>query len=447
MKNYSLLLLFLLFFHSYACEKLEYSDYIWPPKVMPANRFAKVDSTEWMYTLPEEKIASFTGPEAVKRRALQLATIIWRPRNHNIPSRYGVYSPGFTYTGIPYSLAIMTDTHVGTQSLLYTYQTAVDNPNSVLYTEDLRRPPYNGFDCAPYYGTTCSNSIMYAFGIEPPYYSYMIPAIPGMIRPQAQSSNDIKPCDILLKSGHVAMVYDVKIGADKQIKSVRIFETTSENGHDTWFRDFTMDEFKAWWEKGKYVRYQYTHIDDVMYIPSPIVPLDGESTIINYRPLDVCTTLGDCATYWKGEDVMVTAVAGGYKALAVFKDEELYCELPICYPATILSGLPCGLYKVRLSDAEGYYGSHFARFEIIDALITGNKSETIRISFFSEQASPRYVCICDGNHNPYNYYVFSDADRARGYYEMPTLQGERSTHFKVYFKGVYNMKATILKEF
>lgn len=443
----------LLFLLLPSCEKgldfpSSYEEVDLEHRQLPDDRFAKVDSTEWIYNLPTEDSVTHIGIEAVKRRALQMATITWRPNTYNIPSRYGVYSPGKSYTGIPYSLAIITDSYVGTQSSLYTFMTALDNPGSVLYTEDLRKPPYNGFDCAPYYGTTCSNSVMYALGVEPPFYTYMIPAIPGMIRPKAQSPNDVEPCDILLRNGHVVMVFDVQRDVDDQIQKVRVFETTSDNKKDTWIRDFNQQEFKNWWGKGSYVRYQYTFLNDVTDSSLSIIPNADEPSISNYRPLEVCTTLGDCVTYWRGQEVAINSVARGFKTLVVFKDEEFYSEVPIRYPKTVLPNLPCGQYKVRLSDAEGYYCSLYTRFEVIDAQVSGTKEEqTIKIAYSSTQASPRYVCICNETHDPYGYYIFSDSDRERGYYEMPAVKGDRSSHYKVYFKGKYNTISTELKTF
>lgn len=452
MSQTPLVLLLLFFLSVWACEKVdvETAEDVNPqpvPIVMQEDRFSKVDSTEWVYQIPAQPTMTCTGIEAVKCRAQQMALLAWKPRGGDVPSRYGVYASGHTYTGIPYSLAIKTDTHVGTQTSLYTFATAVDNPFSVLYTEDLRLTPYNGFDCAPYYGSSCSNSVMYALGIEPPYYTYMIPGIKGMKKPLSQSPEDVEPCDLLLKSGHVVMVYDVIRGDNGKLLKVKIFETSSDHGRDTWFRDFSPEEFETWRENGKYVRYQYAYISDVTYSPSPFVPLAGEKPLNNYRPLEVCTTLGDGVTFWKGQPVKINVLGKGYTTIAVFKDEELYKELPVDSSIVLLSELPCGQYKVRLSDKDGFFGSHFTRFEVIDGEVSGSKGTTLRILFTGSGAEPRYVCICHGNHNPYSYFRCSDEDRERGYYEMSALNGKRSTHFKVYFKGRYSIISTELKTF
>lgn len=446
-----LVALVLILAFSVACEKrdfpISYANDEMGSIVEIKDRFARVDSTDWLYTYNFDSPVTYSGIEAVKRRALQLASISWTPKQGSIPSRYGVYSPNALYTGIPYSLAIKTDTHVGTQVSLYTFITAVDNPGSVMYTEDLREAPYNGFDCAPYYGSTCSNSIMYAFGIDPPYYTYMIPGIHGVKCPNEQSYSDVEPCDILLKKGHVVMVYDVKRAMDNSLDRVSLFETTSFDGKDTWIRELSSEAFQSWWRDGNYKRYQYSFLDDVTYSPSSLVPLDGETGVKYYHPLDICTYKGDCTTYWEGQDVKITIAAEGYKTISVFKDDVLLTEKDICYPETVLSGLSRGLYKVRCSDADGYFGSHFTRFEVISESVSAVKDDMIRFYFSSDCSTPCYICICDERHNPYKYYMLSEGDRARGYFEIPVIQGSRSSHYKVFYKGVYNTISTELKAF
>lgn len=413
-------------------------------------RFSQVDSSEWLYRYQDGRndAMPLCGKEAVQHRAMQLAKIQWMPKYYSIPSRYGSYHKNATYTGVPYSLAIKTDSHIGTQVSLYAFMTAVDNPYSVLYTEDLRKAPYNGFDCAPYYGSTCSNSIMYALGVEPPYYTYMIPSIPGMVRMKDQSPISIEPCDILLKEGHVVMVYDVDRDAVGEMTRVQIFETTSSQQKDTWIRNFTKEEFLSYWGKNSFVRYQYSKMGDVQYYPSMFVPLDGESGVPNYRPLEICITRGDRATFWKGQVVKVAVLAKGYSYIAVFRNDTLIKEIQINNSQIVdLKDLDVGLYKVRLMDKSGYYGSHFSSFEIIDASVTAQKAATTRIDFSCDGASARYLCICDGDHNPYNYYQFTDEDRNRGYFEMPAFSGLRTTHYKVYFQGAYGTVATEIKSF
>lgn len=116
-------------------------------ELMPYVSFMR--GNEWNADLQEQWYLdsllnrNFTGVEVALRRAEQFANIQWTPVG-DVPSRYGlngVYAKGITQKGLPYSLGIWANTHIGTQVPLYTYMTALNNPNSVLYTEDMREAP------------------------------------------------------------------------------------------------------------------------------------------------------------------------------------------------------------------------------------------------------------------------------------------------------------------
>lgn len=88
--------------------------------------------------------------------------------------------------------------------------TAVYNPMSVVYTEDINQPPYHGTNCAPYYGDVCSSSVMWALGVVIPYYTSQIVNLPDMIQNKYQVIDSLKICDVIWKPGHVQMVYDME---------------------------------------------------------------------------------------------------------------------------------------------------------------------------------------------------------------------------------------------
>ena len=450
MRNLGYLLLFLLLFLLplfYSCDKKDVD-------VTAINegqeRNSIVDNAEWLTSWPPADLTGrvYSGKEVAKRRALQMASIRWTPKLSSIPSRYGVYAINSTYTGLPYSLAIKTDSHIGTQVSLYTFMTAVDNPFSVLYTEDLREAPYNGFDCAPYYGTTCSNSVLFALGIDAPYYTYMIRSIPGIVKPKGQSPDDVEDCDLLLKSGHVVMVYEVERNNDGNLTSVRIFETTSVNQKDTWIRSFSADEFREYWTSNQYVRLQYSLIDlNTDYEPSMFVPLEDEPGVNNYSPLLLCTTRGDRASYLEGQAVDIAVISDQYRWVLLCKNDEEIETREIERPVIRFSDLSYGLYKAFLIATDGRRSHCYTSFEVINANATGEKGRQISINFTSENASARYLCICDDIHNPYKYLVFNDSDRESGHFETALLSGIRSTSYKVYFKGQYGIVSTELKHF
>ena len=377
-----------------------------------------------------------------------MSKIHWTPKSGDIPSRYGVYSAGATYMGLPYSLAIKTDSHIGTQVSLYTFMTAIDNPFSVLYTEDLRKPPYSGSDCAPYYGTTCSNSVLYALGVEAPFYTYKIRSIPGMVQPRSQSPDDVEECDLLLKTGHVVMVYEVEKDTDGSLTGVKVFETTAANQKDTWIRDFTGEEFRKYWYSNGFVRLQYSCLDNnIEYEPSMFVPMDDEFGMDDYYPLILCTTRGDRASYRVGQDVDIAVLIDGYCWIELYKDDEYLCRKAIDNPLVRFQGLSYGLYKAFLLKPNGDRSNCFTSFEIIDANAFGEKGDKISIHFSSKNASARYVCICDEYHNPFNFFLLGEENRNSSSFEMDNVLGDRTTSYKVFFKGKYGVVSTEISKF
>lgn len=82
----------------------------------------------------------------------------------------------------------------------HTFMTAVHNPMSVLYTEDISQPPYHGTNCATYYGAVCSSSVMWALGIDNPYSSGQIMELPDMTQLEYQIIDSLKVCDVEVRS-------------------------------------------------------------------------------------------------------------------------------------------------------------------------------------------------------------------------------------------------------
>lgn len=78
------------------------------------------------------------------------------------------YCPNISYKGLVYSSVLETNTFVGIDVSFHTFMTALRNPKSVLYTENINRPPYHGdlMGKGAYYGTVCSGFVSYALGLR-----------------------------------------------------------------------------------------------------------------------------------------------------------------------------------------------------------------------------------------------------------------------------------------
>ena len=387
----------------------------------------------------------YSGVETALRRAKQLSELKWTPYAV-VPSCYGYYSGSEEQTGAPYSLAYMTNTQLGTQVSLHTFMTALQNPYSVLYTEDLRLYPYNGSygSSAVYYGTTCSNSVMYVLGIEPPYYTRMIGIIPGMKKTKEQTPEAIELCDVLWKSGHVMMVYGIHRDEGGNIVQVDLFETTTSKEKDTWIKCLSYKDFVSYWEKSGIVRYQYAYLgNNTEYDVSVFAPLDDEPAYSFQYNYDICPTLGDRCSYLEGKDVKLSVLSGYYSQIAIYKDGELFRTIDAKRPITNISGLPYGEYKACL--VQDGLRSGYTYFEVINAEVESYVDSKIHIRFSSKNGSPRYLSICNENKTPYNYYSFKEKDRLNGYYDIGKINSGAATHFQVCFKGCYGVVATDVK--
>ena len=144
------------------------------------------------------------------------------------------YKTGKQYKGLLYSSVKETNTFVGMDVSFHTFMTALHNPKSVLYTEDVSKLPYHGTNCAAYYGTVCSGLVDYALGIGIYTRSYEIPQADCMELVPNQSAAGLEVADVLWRKGHVAMVTGIWKDAKGNIERIEICQ--AQPGGD--FRGF-----------------------------------------------------------------------------------------------------------------------------------------------------------------------------------------------------------------
>ena len=104
------------------------------------------------------------NPRAWQEQAVEYARILsrvkWTPVAGGMPNRRGGYfEEGTEYTGVPYSSVKSVGRCIGFDIYLKTFLAAVENPQSVLYTENLSGKVSNA---ATYYGKVCSTFTSYA---------------------------------------------------------------------------------------------------------------------------------------------------------------------------------------------------------------------------------------------------------------------------------------------
>lgn len=147
---------------------------------------------------------------------------------------------GYSTPGLIYSSTLRDGTDALWNVNPSTYYSAVQNPASVLYTEDNRGRVWNE---AGYYGSVCSTTALKACGYKYPYNTYEVNAL--FTEKTDHSIENVEPGDILWTSGHVAGVVEVIESSDNVVLGIRIVEqsgyirafTIRSSDWETYFTD------------------------------------------------------------------------------------------------------------------------------------------------------------------------------------------------------------------
>ncbi|MGZ0172807.1 MAG: hypothetical protein ACKVHE_24985, partial [Planctomycetales bacterium] len=80
---------------------------------------------------------SLTWQQKSVEYARIMSRVKWTPVADGMPRRGGHFTAGKEYTGVPYSSVKHVGRYIGFDIFLKTFLAAVENPKSVLYTENL----------------------------------------------------------------------------------------------------------------------------------------------------------------------------------------------------------------------------------------------------------------------------------------------------------------------
>ena len=180
----------------------------------------------YTHAVPENQ-----GVQNVIDRAYLLTDVEWTPKA-DVPGLLGngkvmTFKAGVTYKGIPYSGVTANDCYVGLNVSLESYLTALENKNSVLYTENLQG---TNTKAATYFGTVCSKFVQYALDVPGSYNTNNVAKIPGMDTIAMQGNytvNEIRLGDVVLDvDRHTTVCTDILYNADGSVAFVEISEAT-----------------------------------------------------------------------------------------------------------------------------------------------------------------------------------------------------------------------------
>ena len=408
-----------------SCEKLE-----WIPSE-GLEQESSIDASDTLrhtddYLGFEFDSMDFVMSNDVLERAYKMASVDWTPVNPVPKNGGGTYPKGRTVRGIPYSSVREINTYLFQDVSYHTFMTAVHNPKSVLYTENISKAPYHGTNCAPYYGAVCSSAVMYAFGIDIPYYVSQIKKLPILMMLEDQTIDSLRVCDVILKSGHVQMIFDVEHRADTLYR-ISTFESAAGSARIV---KYSKEKFLKMWNSGKYVGYRYKK-------------LKYSEETADFRRFDpiaynnnLCPSKGDKSVYRTTDTVTINIFNPSYDRIVLMSGSNVVSSESYDGEIHKYHDLLPGIYSVFLQKEDNLTAE--VSFEIIETDVScsdGDDKSSIAVSFHTS-ADPVYVTMCDLVGNSFHYHRISSLDKERGYVIIPRLN-RPEVYCKVIFKGEY----------
>lgn len=347
------------------------------------------------------------GVKNALKKAAQMKNVVWKTAAKGMPFNEGFFKDNTEYCGIPYSNVLAYNQHVFLDVSIETFVTAVHNPRSVLYTENVSKTnsksslgrKYNGVGSACYYGSTCSYLVTYALGLPFGILASEFPYWDEVEVVDIQNSRGVKLADILSSGYHVSLITDIKRHADGTISTITITENANMTTSST---EFTPAQFDEYLSTG-YTIVRYKNIENNLeYTPyTDFVAVEGEVLGCYAFNEDVCPNYGNRSNYVEGDTVVINITKDyskkGYRYLNVYKDNNLLFCREISSIDICLEGLPYGDYKVCLTDGHNRT-SEYSFFKVVNMSVSLSRNDQQSIVYFaSENAKPLYYDFCEDN--------------------------------------------------
>ena len=337
----------------------------------------------------------------------------------SLPPGLTVFPINTKQTGLPYSSSHQYRNQISVNVMPKTFMTALQNPNSVLYTVNTKEGTNYG-TAATYYGGVCSalNTGPFGLGMFSNFFENMYDG--DWVNLDCEeisisSVNELKKLrlgDSILQrisgSGHTGVVTAIT----RDISGVPTSITTTEwwppkvrritydaNGFwDRWLNPSTSGYTDIW-------VYRYKGIKDTGFDES-----DWSGFTYN---TDVAVDKGDSSWYDKSETLKITAFAANisnYTDAVLYRKDGSTWKSIGSYPlsqfsngygttkvySVVLSAFTSGEYRVRL---EGNSNSDFVYFSLIDFGTLEVDGNVLTFGGYSDNLEPVAVMWCDFNNN------------------------------------------------
>ena len=313
--------------------------------------------------------------------------------------------------GVPYSDVAETRKYVPNNVSLRTFMTAVKNRRSLLYTEELNDNTskygmsYTSGNRRAYYGEVCCGYTAWVMGLDLMYLSieYGNDTIPGMSQVTYNSVDDLRPLDLVWKSGHITIISDIWKDEFGNVKFVALSEMSTPYPYRTLY---TPAQFNARLTSESGTVHRWTGWNN---LPEPEATeysqyLLGEVRKEPKTNEDIMCFAGDYAAFAEGDTIYLNARRNStYTGVELYKDDVLLQTIDITglsadtivtpntedWVAVNLTtlNLAYGKYKARLTD--GTNTTDYTYFEVIGITMSATRSSgTITVTFGANGGTP-----------------------------------------------------------
>ena len=350
----------------------------------------------------------------------QLTNITYTPKAP-VPQKVRDYPADVKHKGMVYSSTRIEQTYVPNNVSFHTFMTAVQNPNSYLYTVDLERD-YKNKNGKTYYGAVCSTACAHSLNIIPNYTTHQWAEIPGMEVLEQQDMQQLELCDTIVGDGHVAMITEILRDFFGRVVQVKVSEAAGSDVHST---KYTVSALLERFPLNVYTICRYGRLAEVTYTPSEYVAVGEENAKnVTYDGI-LIPRKGDMAN-WRAEETVILDIIkpGAFTHFELYKDGELL-EARIIDPYISVIELTeaiyhtPGQYKARLLDEVGGEHSGWCQWYVTDATSRAElyqDTRHVKVSFSATNAEPLYVQWMDGASNgTIHVTVLTEQHLADGY--------------------------------
>ncbi|MBR0140160.1 MAG: hypothetical protein IJM17_07735 [Firmicutes bacterium] len=398
------------------------------------------------------------GAENVLKRVRQQMDVEWTPMKP-LPCTYNFKGPDYKLfyhahftkwrpqKGLPYSSTRMTEKYLGWNISFETFLTAMKNPNSMLYTRQLKDfPGARGTNC--WYGTVCSMFVSYALEIPYRVVCHSWARMPEIHPVDTGKLENIRLCDIVLDpTRHIGIVTDILRDADGKVHFIEVSEALMPI---TESKLYSPEDFRHYWLEDGFSVFRYDKVDSVSYTPNPWVYVEGDPDLpkpkitaalmldagnrSNFRVQDEPVEI---SVFEEGWDFVEVTDPDGNNSLHPFTGGKLVLrpQKPGYYSARLAKGdersddiqwcmvdinLRFGKEKYAVGEPVDLHFDNAAEDEKIFHCVLSDEMFLIMDSaFFTEEEGEKGEAFCPPAKKPGTHYVIVLAKNDYGIYCSP----------------------------